>query len=71
MIEHLDNETKNRLLNNKNTILIALSEKLEKYKNELEVENERRRKNEKEKEDNEDSLLKRLRLMTEIAEKTD
>lgn len=70
-IEHLADETKKRLQNDRANIWIKLSEELQRYKDELEAENEKRRKNEKEKEDNEESLLKRLRLMTEIAEKTD
>ena len=70
-IEHIADETKKRLLNDRNTLYKKLAKELQDYKEELEQENDKRRKNEKDKEDNEDNLVKRLKLMTEIAEKTD
>ena len=48
-----------------------MGKNLQDYKNELEQENDKKRKNETDKEDNEENLVKRLKLMTEIAEKTD
>lgn len=64
-------ETAHRLKNDRDELWIKLGKNLQDYKNELEQENDKKRKNETDKEDNEENLVKRLKLMTEIAEKTD
>ncbi len=64
-------ETKKRLINDKEDMTIKLMKNLEDFRKELEEENDKRKKNEKNKDDNEENLVKRLKLMTEIAEKTD
>jgi len=58
-------------MNDREDLRKKLATNLSEYKKELEEENDKRKKNEKNKNDNEESLVKRLKLMTEIAEKTD
>lgn len=70
-IEHLGHETKKRLMNDREDLRIKLAQNLNEYRKELEEENDKRKKNEKNKDDNEENLVKKLKLMTEIAEKTD
>lgn len=67
-IEHLAQETKKRLMNDREDLRIKLAQNLNEYRKELEEENDKRKKNEKNKDENEENLVKRLRLMTEVAE---
>jgi hypothetical protein len=71
LIGHLADETARRLKNDRDELWIKLGKNLQDFKNELEHENDKKRRNELEKEESEEQLVKRLKLMTEIAEKTD
>lgn len=71
MIGHLADETARRLKNDRDELWIKLGKNLQDFKNELEHENDKKRRNELEKEESEEQLVKRLKLMTEMAEKTD
>jgi hypothetical protein len=71
LIGHLADETARRLKNDRDELWIKLGKNLQDFKNELEHENDKKRRNELEKEESEEQLVKRLKLMTEMAEKTD
>ena len=58
-------------MNDREDLRKKLATNLSEFKKELEEENDKRKKNEKNSNDNEESLVKKLKLVTDIAEETD
>ena len=58
-------------MNDREDLRKKLATNLSEFKKELEEENDKRKKNEKNSNDNEGSLVKKLKLVTDIAEETD